>query len=367
MMKVALDDVEQLGIGSHFLGSGGGEEFLFTQHVFESQIIKNSVKVVTLNDLSDDALVVPIVCLGNGTVIAEKNYNFSHFIKLIKKIEDICNRKIDVVTALSIGGGTVFSPVFMASYFELPVVDADCAGRCFPQLQMLSTNMADIQPKKAFISNVMGDIIEIQCNNFYNLERHARQAAVSSGGSCLIIPQILTGEEAKRGLIPGTLTKAMTIGQIIQDTRNLDCATACGILSEYTKGTFVGIGGIVSHEGCLNLPRPFKRRIVLKNIEEGRVWEVWMDDEFNLLFENGKIIAEVPDIITLCDMNTREPLTIRQLHVHRNIAICTMKAPDIWYTEKGMALVRTKQHIKGRNDICGLDACAPTHITKNCA
>lgn len=361
------ENLETLSLGSFFLGSGGGLESSGAGLFVLRQLNQRSISILPVTSLADNDCVALFSFLGCAEIETEKNHNFLYFEQLLQRVKGSQTQDITAFASLGAAGGAPFAPIFLSSRFNIPLLDADCAGRCFPQLQMLSTNMADIQPKKAFIANVMGDIIEIQCNNFYNLERHARQAAVSSGGSCLIIPQILTGEEAKRGLIPGTLTKAMTIGQIIQDTRNLDCATACGILSEYTKGTFVGIGGIVSHEGCLNLPRPFKRRIVLKNIEEGRVWEVWMDDEFNLLFENGKIIAEVPDIIALCDMNTREPLTIRQLHVHRNIAICTMKAPDIWYTEKGMALVRTKEHIKGRNDICGLDAYAPTHITKNCA
>jgi DUF917 family protein len=210
----------------------------------------------------------------------------------------------------------------------------------------MSTHIAGIYPKKAFISNLMGDIFEIECHDFYTLERYARQITVSSGGLSIVVPQVLTGEEAKRGLIPGTLTQAMTIGQIIQETRDLNA------VMEYTKGTFVGVGGIMLSTG-LGLPYPFKRRLVIQNEVEGRIWEVWMDNEFNLLFENGELIAEVPDIITLCNPYTCEPVTIKQLRPNTNVAICTMKAPAVWYTERGLALCRTEAHIQGRDSLCG--------------
>ena len=293
-----------------------------------------------MDNLNDDDLVAPLVCLGSGKILTEKNYNYSHFVKLFEKIEINYGRRIDVVVALSIGGGAIFSPLFLTSFFNTPILDADCFGRTLPYLQMMSTNLAGILPKKAFISNVMGDVVEIECDNFRSLERYARQLTVSSGGICTIIPQVLTGEEAKRGLIPGSLTKALTIGKIIQETRDLNA------VMEYAQGVFVGVGGVVTATG-LGLPEPFKRRIVLRNIEAGKIWEVWMDNEFNLLLENGKVIAEVPDIITLCDPSTCEPLNLNQVVLGANVAICTMKAPDVWYTEKGLALVRTEVHRRG--------------------
>ena len=352
-MKIV--DEEILRAGSHFLGSGGGLDFEISKLMLRDQMKVRSSVVITLDSLKSDDCIVVISYMGCPTIEAEKNFNISHTRKLIEKIEYISQRKINAFAMWGVAGGGAFLPIFMSSYFEIPIIDADLTGRCFPALQMLSTNMVDIAPLKFFISNLMGNFFEIECDNFFALERHARQITVSSGGACLIAPQILTGEEAKRGLIPGSLTKALTIGQIIQDTRHLECEEACKAIVDYTKGTFWGMGGIMSIDGYLsNLPRPFNRRIVMKDWRAGKVWEVLMANEYDVLIENGKVVAEVPDIISLCDMETREPLTIRQLHDNRNIAIMTSPAPDIWYTERGLALVRTKEHMQGRNALCSL-------------
>lgn len=344
MKGISLDNAGQLGIGSHFLASGGGDSFSFTQDLFKNQMMKGSISIADI--INDDVLIAPLVCLGNDMVLAEKNYNLPPFLKLFEKIESVYNRKIDIIAALSIGGGTVFAPAFVASCLNVPLLDADCYGRTFSEMSMISTNLAGIPPKKAFIVNLMGDIVTIECSRFPALERHARQIVISSGGLCLIVPQVLTGEEAKRGLIAGSLTKALTIGKIIEETHDLNA------VMEYTGGRLVGVGGVMLSTG-LGLPAHFKRRIIIRDTSKERTWEIWMDNEFNMLFENGEMIAEVPDIITLCDPETAEPLTIGQLYLHANVAICAMPAPDVWYSEKGLALARSKRHVEGKIVLCG--------------
>lgn len=343
---MSVIDIDVLRIGSYFLGSGGGLEFEISRLMLRNQFKARPAKIVSLDSLKSDDLVVSISYMGCPAIEVEKTYNFSHLGKLIEKIEHTFQKKINAFAMWGVAGGGPFLPICCSSLFDIPILDADFTGRCFPDLQMLSTNLAGIPPGKSLITNVMGDMFEIECKTFRALERHARRLTMSSGGSCMIAPQVLTGEEAKRALIPGTLTQAMTIGKIIQETRDLNAVV------EYTKGKLVGVGGVVLCTG-LGLPYPFKKRIVIRDALKERTWEIWMANEFNLLFENGEMIAEVPDIITLCDPETCEPLTVGQMYLHANVAICTMPAPNVWYSEKGLALVRTKDHQDGKINLCG--------------
>lgn len=352
MNKIDRASFGKLKLGSYFLSAGGGFEssgsHLFALH----QLLEREVSVLSVESLNHDDCVVLFSFLGGASLEAEKNHNRLYFERLIQRVRKTQKKEIAAIVTLGVGGGVPFLPVFLSSHFNIPLLDADCAGRCFSSLQMISTHFAGIMPKKAFVANVMGEFFEIECKTFRALERHARRLTNSSGGLCIIVPQVLTGEEAKRGLITGTLTQAMTIGQIIQDTQCLSMEEACGVITEYTKGKFIGVGKVVQTRG-LDLPHPFTKHIVIKNEEEDRTWEIWMDNEFNLLFENGVLVAEVPDIVALCDVCTREPLTINQLRLSENVVILTMPAPDIWYTEKGLALVRTKDHQDGKIALCG--------------
>lgn len=346
MTFISSSHAKQLAIGSRFLASGGGESSLFSQHSFQSETSQEETHIINIDSIKNDSLIVPMVCIGNDIILAEKNFNISHFVGLFQKIEETYGKKVDAIAALSMGGGTIFAPAFVASRLNIPLLDADCYGRTFSEMSMISTNLAGIPPKKAFITNMMGDIVTIECSLFPALDRHARQVTISSGGRCIIVPQVLTGEEAKRGLIAGSLTKALTIGKIIEETHDLNA------VMEYTGGKLVGVGGVILSTG-LGLPPQFKRRIIIRDTSKERTWEIWMDNEFNMLFENGEMIAEVPDIITLCDPETAEPLTIGQLYLHANVAICAMPAPDVWYSEKGLALARSKRHVEGKIVLCG--------------
>lgn len=345
-MMISANNLHELDSGSRFLGAGGGEESFNTKMIAQLQLKKKSVPSVELQNLPSDGLILVISFFGSPKVEDEKMTNIFHIEHLLKKAEENYHRPVSAIAALGIGGGTIFLPLLISGHSDLPILDADCFGRCFPKLQMMSTNLAGIPSKKAFVANLMGDIVTIECSRFPALERHARQISISSGGACLVVPQILTGEEAKRGLIAGSLTKALTIGKIIEETHDLNA------VMEYTGGRLVGVGGVMLSTG-LGLPPQFKRRIVIRDTSKERTWEIWMDNEFNMLFENGEMIAEVPDIITLCDPKTAEPLTIGQLYLHANVAICAMPAPDVWYSEKGLALARSKRHVEGKIVLCG--------------
>lgn len=344
MQEVERDHFGKLVLGSFFLGSGGGFESpsagLFTLR----QLMLRPAPVVSLSSLADQDCVVLCTFFGSATVEIEKNQNVSCFEKLLEVIKKDQKREITAFVAPGIAGGVPSAPIFLASYFDIPILDADCAGRCFSELQTISTHVAGIYPKKAFMTNAVGDFFEIECNDFSALERHARRITVSSGGACIIVPQILTGEEAKRALIPGTLTQALTIGEILHETRDLNA------VMDYTGGRVVGTGGVMSISG-ITLPDPFRKRIIIKNAEEGKTWDVYMGNEFDLIFENGECIAEVPDIITICNAYTREPLTFKYLMKNSNVTICVMKAPELWYSGKGLALAQSEEYLNAKEII----------------
>jgi DUF917 family protein len=348
-MNLLNSDITPLGIGSNFLGSGGGVESLYTRALLQQQIERKALDCVSLSSLKTDDLILPIIVMGCPTVESEQNYNVTHFEELIKKIETCYQRPISALAIVGVGGGLPFFPLFLSSFLNIPILDADLAGRCFPELQMISINLAGIPAKKAFMVNAVGHMFEIDCDNFEDLESYARQITVGSGGLCTIILQVLTGEEAKKSLIPGTLTQTLEIGKIIQEKKDFNA------LEDYTHGKLVGIGGVVSINS-LDLPPPFTTRITVRNFLLEKEWEIFMANEYDLLLENGVCINEVPDIITLCHPHTCLPIMFNHLCCNINVAIFTMKAPDIWYTQKGLALVRSENYLQGKEKIlCALE------------
>lgn len=347
-MKLVGQDITALEIGSNFFGSGGGIASLYSKLLARQQIDKRAVDCISLSSLNADDLILPIIVMGCPTIGSEQIFNVTHFEQLIRTIETLYQRPISALAMVSVGGGLPFIPLFLSSFLNIPLLDADLAGRCFSELQMLSTNLAKIPLKKAFMVNSMGHTFEIACDNFEDLEAYARQITLASGGICTIIPHVLTGEEAKKGMIPGTLTKALSIGKIIQETKDINA------LLKSTNGKLVGIGGIVSVDS-IGLPDPFTMRIVVRNFAEKKEWQIYMVNEYDLLLENGRCINEVPDIIAICNPHTGEPSMFNRLCCCGiNVAIVTLTAPEIWYTEEGLSLIRSERHRQGKDKIvCG--------------
>ncbi len=344
-MEISVKDLPYVLIGSYFLGSGGGLESFATQFMMRNSCGPESVKLIKLEDLQENDLVAMVASMGSPIVEAETLYSRVSFQSIYEAIERSCGRSASVFVSWGAAGGTPLLNLFFASALNVPLLDADSTGRCFPSLQMISCNVFNLSHKKAFITDSYGNTAELRCRHYQSLERHARQFTISSDGISFLVPTILTAEEAKKVLIPGSITRALEIGRIIKEERSFER------LEEYTKGKLLGVGGVVSvyRKG---LPKPFKTWVRIKHQPSNTTWDLFVTNEFDLLFENGEIVAEIPDIICLCNPYTCEPLTLKDIDPVMNIAIFTMKAPEIWYTERGLFLIRTELYQKGKEIIC---------------
>ncbi len=341
---IQFEDIKHLNLGSLFLSAGGGEETRDAKFLCYTQTRKSPINLVQLANIENSALVAIITFMGSPTVESEKNISSIQFNNILKQAKNIMNEQISYIVPLGIGGATVFIPMFFAGMANLPILDADCFGRCFSYLYLESPNLFQVPASVSFMTNFDGEVFILDCRKRpSNIEKHARRLANASHGACLIIPHVITGEQAKKSLIPGTITQALTIGKLIEEKRSFEAIT------EYTKGKFWGMAGIVRIDKFGVKKRPFNLRFILEGMYDDRRFELYLENEFFLLFEDGECIAEAPDIVTLCHPFTCEPIPVTSLIVGTMVGICTMKAPDIWYTERGLSLVRNKLYNKSRD------------------
>ncbi|MBP0651867.1 DUF917 family protein, partial [Mycobacterium tuberculosis] len=65
--------------------------------------------------------------------------------KPVRMMEEYLGTEFRAVMALEIGGGNGLQPFMVAALTGLPVVDADCMGRAYPEAQMTSFAAHDLQ------------------------------------------------------------------------------------------------------------------------------------------------------------------------------------------------------------------------------
>ncbi|MGH2511985.1 MAG: DUF917 family protein, partial [Candidatus Limnocylindrales bacterium] len=132
-----------LSRGCAILGAGGGGD----AHVTLLQALQATedfgpVSLVDLDELPDDALIMPCAGIGATTVILEKFENGDEGARLREHLQFMTGRRVAALMAIEIGGGNGVLPITWAARIGLPVVDADGIGRSFPEVPQVTMHLA---------------------------------------------------------------------------------------------------------------------------------------------------------------------------------------------------------------------------------
>src|SRR5699024_10159806 len=96
------------------------------------------VKLLSVDELKDDDLVVPSAMMGAPTVLVEKVPSGEESLAAFTALENYLDKKITATMPIEAGGVNSLIPIALAAQTGLPVVDADGMGRAFPELQMVT-------------------------------------------------------------------------------------------------------------------------------------------------------------------------------------------------------------------------------------
>src|SRR5260370_1782309 len=146
MRPVSADEMERLAIGGWILGTGGGgSPYLALLNM--GQLYRRGVvcRLMTADELADDDLVAVVANMGAPLVGQERLTDPKTMALAVTMMEEYLGRKFSAVMSLEIGGGNSIQPFMAAALLDLPVVDADCMGRAFPEAQMTSFAIHDLR------------------------------------------------------------------------------------------------------------------------------------------------------------------------------------------------------------------------------
>lgn len=94
MKYLTEESIENIATGAAVLGTGGGGDPYIGKLLAKEAIKKyGPVKVITMDELDDEALVVPVSGMGAPTVTIEKLSTEEEIIKPVNKLEEILGKK----------------------------------------------------------------------------------------------------------------------------------------------------------------------------------------------------------------------------------------------------------------------------------
>ena len=300
------------------------------------------VKLVAPSKVPDDAKVVNFACVGATTAI---EYDSEAAAKTLKVLEEYAGFSAYATIPVELGGFNTLAAVDVASRCNIPVVDADGAGRSVPEVHLKVYTIDNIPLTPMVVADLHAKNIVIvkETKDARAAERIARVLATEWSQSAYTARRILTGVQVKTSPIQLSLSMCMRIGKLLRTA----VEPIKAVLKE-TRG-FKLFEGVVERcerktEGGFTFIET-KLRGTREN--EGADFEFKAKNEVLAAYKNRELVAIAPDIITPVHPETGKCITAEKIEQGDKLAVLGLPAPQKWRTKKGLEL--WKDVLQGSN------------------
>ncbi|RKL64028.1 DUF917 domain-containing protein [Thermoanaerobacteraceae bacterium SP2] len=345
------EDLWDLCFGAAVLGTGGGGSPKVGCDYLNS-VVNTGKRVVLANleDIPDDAIIAcpagvasiapterakQIDRILDQLIATEKNPYFEG----LRILEEYIGRKFYGCLPIEMGGFNTACAAWTAALADIILVDADPVGRAIPEIELQTFNIFNIPITPMVLSDFFGNVaIVTRVENDKAAEEIARAMAVI-GGAVSFVGRPIEGRELKKSVIPGTVSKAMTIGKALREAK----AKGLDPVQEVIKAA----GGIMLFEGIV--------KKVEWNDSGGFMWgyhfiegrgkylghelKIWFKNENLISWYDEKPFVACPDLLCIIDSSDGYPITNTTMSEGRNVVVFGVPAYEIWKTEKGLKLL----------------------------
>lgn len=227
MRELNKQDMIDLLYGCAVLGTGGGGPLADGLALLEEHFEKGkTLKLITLDELPDDEYVVtPYGC---GAPSAKPDPRLAHLkhsetaptVLAVQALEESLGKKMYAIGSTELGGENTAEALHVALLMDLPLIDADPAGRSVPELQHSTYYVKNVPIFPMGVATKFGEKIVIQnVADDLRAEDIVRAIAVVSDNLVGVADHANVGKVIKNSLIPGAITYAQEIGRVLRETK----------------------------------------------------------------------------------------------------------------------------------------------------
>ena len=333
-------DVDEIALGAAVLGTGGGGDPHVGSLIAKRLIrLHGPVRVIGVDELTADDLVVPIGGIGAPSVDVERIMAEAELGLALEAIERATRRVPTAVMPIEIGGGNSMIPIAAAAVSGLPIVDADAMGRAFPEAQMVTFHLAGYGPGTTVLVDHHGNEVVSRPVDGVWSERLARAVTIEMGGAATMIDYVYDGEVVQECAIPGTLTTARRIGQVLLgrgDSQLRDDERIAALCDE--------LDAVRLFDGkVVDLRRQFEGGFTKGTADlegtgddRGHAFRLDFQNEMLLATRDGEPAAVTPDLIAVLDQSTGHPITTEALRYGARVTVIGMPCNAKWRTDVGL-------------------------------
>jgi len=330
------DSLRALARGCAVLGAGGGgDPYLGLLQALQATEDFGPVPLVDLDELPGDALIMPCGGIGAPTVSVEKIENGDEGARLREHLEFLTGQQVVALMAAEIGGSNGLLPICWAARMGLPVADADGMGRAFPEVPQVTMHLAGISPSPAVMTDERGNLVLFQTISGHWMERLERAAAVEFGGAASSTEFSMTVAQARGATVRDSVSLAIRIGETIGAAESSPVDALIAAL-----GAFRLITGKVLDVERRTTSGFARGSVVVEGLgaDTGRLIRLEVQNENLVALERGRVLASVPDLITVLDSETADAIVTERIAYGQRVTVIAFACDPIWRTEPGIAV-----------------------------
>ncbi len=330
MKVLSKSDMEDIIYGAAFLGAGGGGSTVQGLSLVD-EISGEGRRVVLVDpsEVGDEELVV--VSAGMGSPAAAKYGWRNEHLPAFDLLERYLGEKVAYVLPLEVGAGNFGVPLHTAAFRDRPLIDGDGAGRAIPELELTTFDIYGVPISPMAISDWQGNGAVLFVRNSLSAERIARHIVMAFEGNAGIALYPMRGRDLKRVVIPGSVSLAMRVGELLREARERG-ADAVELLVSRLGGYLLGRGRV--EERLMETKRGFDYGRVKVRTPAGTLVVHFKNE--NIIAElEGRILAIAPDLICWVTPDGK-PLTNVDIEEGMEVAAVGLKAHERLRTPKAL-------------------------------
>jgi DUF917 family protein len=220
-------------------------------------------------------------------------------------------------------------------------------ARALPEAQMMTFAIEGVKPSPAVAVDYSGGAVYFDVKDAVLYERQIRNLSMAMGGMVFTAEHPMTSEEARRAIIPGTISFALELGRTLKrfsgnaahieaPLRELFDASDYGQFKRLYTGKVVDIsrktvGGFDVGEALLE-----------STIDDSPPLRLTIKNEFLLAEIDGRVVASVPDLITMVDHETSAPINAERVHYGQRVSVFGIGCPPHYRSEKALKVVEPR-------------------------
>jgi len=346
------DDIGYIALGACLLAAGGGGSQLQLKYQTHRLISNNTkIRIISTESMIDTDLSVMVACFGAPAPLNERLAASEKYRKVFEFLSEELKKENKTITSLisvEIGGLNSLTPLYVGGVLNLPVIDGDYMGRAFPKLYMTTPFWYGGRITPLIMVGDYGEPLTLTTypKDYEDGEIILRNKAISCGLDTAITGMPATREQLKKFLIMASMSRCYFLGRALSKAKE-DKVSPLKYIEENEGGKLIFTGKIMDTHTTNEKGYTFSY-IKIIGLEKFKGFNLFVRaqnemvvaykypeniSEFNEYTKEKYMIAVVPDIITLVNSDTYEPILVEEVKYGLKVTILAIPCDELLSTD----------------------------------